>query len=154
MSTIEKFLHQHFASLSEEGQRPVASSSRDEAVMLADADLNTLEAPFARVNTVAPGGPADAAGLKPGDEIRSFGYVNRNNHDGLKKVAECVQGNEGVRSSCQSSRNTWLTSAQNNIFIRVSRPDGATQRQELRLTLVPRKDWGGRGMLGCHILPL
>ncbi|KAL2212285.1 26S proteasome non-ATPase regulatory subunit 9 [Sarocladium strictum] len=137
MSHIEKFLHEHFASLSEGENRPVASGSRDEAAMLADADLNTLEAPFAKVNTVAAGSPADSAGLKAGDEIRSFGYVNRNNHDGLKKVAECVQGNEG-----------------NNIFIRVSRPSGATQREELRLTLVPRKDWGGRGMLGCHILPL
>jgi len=34
--------------------------------------------------------------LKAGDEIRVFGYVNKSNHDNLKKVAECVQGNEGV----------------------------------------------------------
>lgn len=43
---------------------------------------------------------------------------------------------------------------QRNIFIKVSRVTGVAQRQELRLTLTPTKDWGGRGMLGCHILPL
>jgi 26S proteasome non-ATPase regulatory subunit 9 len=53
--------------------------------------------PFAKVDTVAPGSPADEAGLKVNDHIRNFGYVNRSNHDNLKGVAECVQGNEGVR---------------------------------------------------------
>lgn len=153
MSNIEKYLHEHFASLDDESQRPAVTTSRDEASMLADADLSTLEAPFAKVNTVASGSPAETAGLKAGDEIRSFGYVNRNNHDGLKKVAECVQGNEGV-SIPAIPHISPLTVRQNNIFIRVSRSAGATQREELRLTLVPRKDWGGRGMLGCHILPL
>ena len=155
MTTIEKYLHEHFASLEDESEATAISTSRDEAALLADADLSTLEAPFAKVNTVAASSPADSAGLQAGDEIRSFGYVNRNNHDGLKKVAECVQGNEGVCLLIFGHAvGLWLTLQQNNIFIRVSRPSGATQRQELRLTLVPRKDWGGRGMLGCHILPL
>lgn len=42
---------------------------------------------------------------------------------------------------------------QQNILVKVSRT-GDGQTQELRLTLVPRQNWGGRGMLGCHILPL
>ena len=46
------------------------------------------------------GSPADAAGLKAGDEIRVFGYANNTNHDELKRVAECVQGNEGVSLAC------------------------------------------------------
>ncbi|CAM1507065.1 Fc.00g067060.m01.CDS01 [Cosmosporella sp. VM-42] len=135
MARIEKFLHEHFASLDDESE-PVPTSSSGLPV-LPDSQPTTLDQPFAKVNTVAAGGPAEQAGLKPGDEIRNFGYVNRANHDNLKKVAECVQGNEG-----------------SNIFIRVSRTTGVAQQEELRLTLTPRKDWGGRGMLGCHILPL
>ncbi|ENH60781.1 26S proteasome non-ATPase regulatory subunit 9 [Fusarium oxysporum f. sp. cubense race 1] len=136
MTRIEKFLHEHFASLDENESAPVASSSHSQGI-LPDSVPTPLDPPFAKINTVAAGSPAESAGLKPGDEIRNFGYVNRANHDNLRKVAECVQGNEG-----------------NNVFIRVSRPDGVAERQELRLTLTPRKDWGGRGLLGCHILPL
>lgn len=43
---------------------------------------------------------------------------------------------------------------QANVFIKVSRQTNVAQRQELRLTLTPKRNWGGRGMLGCHILPL
>ena len=55
-----------------------------------------LETPFAKVNSVVPGSPADQAGLKAGDTIRSFGDVNWLNHERLSKVAEAVQQNEGV----------------------------------------------------------
>ncbi|KAL2685216.1 hypothetical protein Neosp_006313 [[Neocosmospora] mangrovei] len=135
MTRIEKFLHEHFASLDENDAEPAPSSGTQP--ILPDSYSAPLDPPFAKVNTVAAGSPAESAGLKPGDEIRNFGYVNRANHDNLKKVAECVQGNEG-----------------SNIFIKVSRLTGVAEQQELRLTLTPRKDWGGRGMLGCHILPL
>ncbi|KAF4957596.1 hypothetical protein FSARC_11250 [Fusarium sarcochroum] len=136
MTRIEKFLHEHFASLDENDAAPIASSSNS-LPPLPDSITTSLDPPFAKVNTVAAGSPAETAGLKAGDEIRSFGYVNRANHDNLRKVAECVQGNEG-----------------NNVFIKVSRAEGVAERQELRLTLTPRKDWGGRGLLGCHILVL
>ena len=26
--------------------------------------------------------------------------------------------------------------------------------QELQLSLTPKANWGGRGLLGCHLLPL
>ncbi|KAL6919925.1 hypothetical protein ACHAP8_006505 [Fusarium lateritium] len=136
MTRIEKYLHEHFASLDENDAAPVAGQANTQSV-LPDSVSATLDPPFAKVNTVAAGSPAESAGLKAGDEIRNFGYVNRANHDNLSKVAECVQGNEG-----------------SNVFIKVSRVDGVAERQELRLTLTPRKDWGGRGMLGCHVLPL
>ncbi|KAH7171190.1 hypothetical protein EDB81DRAFT_637806 [Dactylonectria macrodidyma] len=135
MTRIEKFLHEHFATL--EADEEPAPSSSSELPILPDSQPETLDPPFAKVNTVASGSPAELSGLKAGDEIRNFGYANRSNHDNLKKVAECVQGNEG-----------------RNVFIKVSRPIGVAGREELRLILTPRKDWGGRGMLGCHILPL
>lgn len=136
MASIETFLHEHFESLEDADGVP-APGSGSQPPVLPDSQPDDMEEPFAKVNTVALGSPAERAGLKAGDEIRVFGYVNKLNHDHLKKVAECVQGNEG-----------------RNIFIRVSRPTDAAQRQELRLTLKPARDWSGRGMLGCHILPL
>lgn len=102
MNRIEKFLHEHFASLDQSDDAP-APAARD-AQPLPDFLPEQLDPPFAKVNTVAAGSPAETAGLKPGDLIRKFGYVNRANHDNLRKVAECVQGNEGVRVLiCQAS---------------------------------------------------
>ncbi|QUC18301.1 uncharacterized protein UV8b_02542 [Ustilaginoidea virens] len=135
-ANIERYLHQHFASLDEEVDNPAPLDSSVPSA-LPDSEIHTLDEPFAKVNAVATGSPADHAGLKEGDQIRNFGYVNKANHDSLKKVSECVQGNEG-----------------RNILIKVSRPAGVTHRQELRLTLTPTRNWGGRGLLGCHILPL
>ncbi|KAI0164880.1 hypothetical protein GGR57DRAFT_215536 [Xylariaceae sp. FL1272] len=135
MNAIEKHLHEHFASLQETDT--VASATTDRATMMGDSLPQTLEEPFAKVNSVESNSPADAAGLKAGDEIRNFGYVNKENNEGLRKVGECVQGNEGQR-----------------VLVKVSRRGDASARQELQLYLTPRRNWGGRGMLGCHILPL
>ncbi|KAI1134556.1 hypothetical protein F5Y05DRAFT_209060 [Hypoxylon sp. FL0543] len=135
MNAIEKHLHEHFASIQDTDDGIPTSTHRAE--MLGDSIPATLDEPFAKVNSVVAGSPAESAGLKPGDEIRNFGYVNRENHDGLKKVAECVQGNEGQR-----------------ILVKVSRRIESDRRQELQLNLTPRRNWGGRGLLGCHILPL
>ncbi|KAI1818418.1 hypothetical protein GGS20DRAFT_288496 [Poronia punctata] len=135
MNSIEKFLHEHFASLPDKDGHVVPTTNP--ATMMGDTIPETLEAPFAKVNSVVADSPAATAGLKAGDEIRNFGYVNKNNHDSLKRVAECVQGNEGQR-----------------VLVKVSRPAGSGARQELQFYLTPRRNWGGRGLLGCHILPL
>lgn len=135
MSVIEKHIHEHFARLAESraAAEPATNGGPSNGHTLPIQSIpQELSPPFAKVNTVVDGSPADSAGLKAGDEIRNFGYVNIRNHDGLKRVAECVQGNEGQ-----------------NVLVKVSR-----QRRELSLTLTPRRDWGGRGLLGCHILPL
>lgn len=96
MANAEKFLHEHFANLSENDERTPTLAAGSNIITHTDAPDTPLDAPFAKVNTVAANSPAELAGLKSGDEIRNFGYVNRSNHDNLKKVAECVQGNEGV----------------------------------------------------------
>jgi 26S proteasome regulatory subunit N4 len=100
MNAIEKHLHEHFASLQETDN--AAPSNSTGAGMLGDSIPETLSEAFAKVNSVVPNSPADSAGLKAGDEVRNFGYVNKENHDGLKKVAECVQGNEGVSAGRSS----------------------------------------------------
>ncbi|KAK4220206.1 putative 26S proteasome non-ATPase regulatory subunit 9 [Rhypophila decipiens] len=138
MALIEKHLHEHFASLQDEDGQNGATSNGDPSA-LQDSVLEVFDRPFAKVNSVVENSPAATAGLKPGDLIRNFGYVNFQNHDNLTKVGECVQGNEGQ-----------------NILVKICRITGGANgtAQELRLTLTPRCGWGGRGLLGCHILPL
>ena len=98
MNTIEKHVHEHFASLSASEDPAAQPGPNADETPLRDHEIpEPLQPPFAIVNSVEPGGPADTAGLKAGDKIRSFGYVNLSNHENLKRVAECVQGNEGVR---------------------------------------------------------
>ncbi|KAF7949782.1 uncharacterized protein EAE97_003291 [Botrytis byssoidea] len=136
MSVIEKHIHEHFAKLAENPntEEPVVDEVQASRIVPSFDEPAPLDVPFAKVNSVAAGSPADDAGLKAGDTIRNFGYVNHANHDGLKRVGECVQGNEG-----------------REVMVKVSRDLG---RQELQLSLTPRRNWGGRGLLGCHILPL
>jgi 26S proteasome non-ATPase regulatory subunit 9 len=100
MTVIEKHLHEHFARLAEEGQQdePMTNGGPSSTDITSPSPQAPQASgrPFAKVNSVVAGSPAESAGLKAGDEIRNFGYVNHTNHDGLKRVAECVQGNEGV----------------------------------------------------------
>ncbi len=96
MANAEKYLHEHFANAAEGAQPSTPATVPGASGILPDSDAQSLDQPFAKVDGVSANSPAELAGLKIGDEIRNFGYVNRANHDGLKKVAECVQGNEGV----------------------------------------------------------
>jgi 26S proteasome non-ATPase regulatory subunit 9 len=99
MNVIEKYIHEHFASLA---ANEVADEPMTDGVQTTETPSQRLPPPqaagppFAKVNSVVEGSPAESAGLKAGDEIRNFGYVNNTNHDGLRRVGECVQGNEGV----------------------------------------------------------
>ncbi|KAI8297400.1 GTP-binding nuclear protein GSP1/Ran [Colletotrichum sp. SAR11_240] len=93
MVLVEKHLHEHFASLQEDDETQPAPSRGDIGLLPDHVPLETLQEPFAKVNSVVPGSPADEAGLKPNDEIRNIGYVSLANHDNLKKVADpaCLQ---------------------------------------------------------------
>ncbi|KAL4908392.1 hypothetical protein BDW74DRAFT_147387 [Aspergillus multicolor] len=143
MTFIEKGIHTHFASHQRTAPATTPTSNTNgsapapSGVSPAAAGTGVLT-PFAKVNSVVPGSPAGRAGLQVGDTIRSFGTVNWLNHERLSKVADVVQQNEG-----------------RNIVVKVTRngpsPGSASQ---LDLELVPRRDWGGRGLLGCHLLPL
>jgi 26S proteasome non-ATPase regulatory subunit 9 len=97
MSAIERHLHDHFANLNDDDIRETPTFEPSE---LRDSIPETLEQPFAKVNSVVDNSPAETAGLKAGDLIRTFGYVNKENNDNLRRVAQCVQGNEGVSPAC------------------------------------------------------
>ncbi|KAH1800004.1 hypothetical protein LV155_003756 [Aspergillus fumigatus] len=101
MKHLEKGLHEHFASLQCAQAAVAASGMNGTSVQRSNLGENSLSnaemigTPFAKVNSVVPDSPADQAGLKAGDIIRSFGNVNWINHERLSKVAQTVQQNEG-----------------------------------------------------------
>ncbi len=102
MTVVEKHLHEHFARLADNGTQdePMTNGGLPSTDITSSPSSSQAPQPsgppFAKVNSVVAGSPAESAGLKAGDEIRNFGYVNYTNHDSLKRVGECVQGNEGV----------------------------------------------------------
>lgn len=96
MSRIERGLHAYHASLSRQQPQalPTASSSGGD---VARTESTVIETPFAKINGVVPGSPAEGAGLRVGDRIRRFGNVNWINHENLSRIAETVRRSEGVR---------------------------------------------------------
>lgn len=97
MSKIELGLHEHHAAYQASSSSTTSNSSQGATRSGGAAtDQGSIGTPFAKVNSVAPGSPAELAGLKAGDRIRKFGDVNWLNHEKLSKVAETVQKNEGV----------------------------------------------------------
>lgn len=132
-TTAASSAHAAQASSSSAPASSAAAASNTQAAGEAPPRVEArVEVPFAKVNTVVPSSPADTAGLKPGDKVTRFGYVDWMNHEKLSRVAQVVQGNEG-----------------REVLVKVIRGD---ERVEVKLT--PRRDWGGRGLLGCHLLPL
>lgn len=88
--------------------------------------------PYARVSEIAPDSPALRAGLREGDGIVLFGHVHAGNHARLLEITTCVQGHVDRQFAVIVVRN-------------------GTQ-QEVQLT--PTNGWGGRGLLGCRVVPI
>ncbi|CAO3623633.1 unnamed protein product [Cunninghamella blakesleeana] len=89
-------------------------------------------APFAKVNAVAPDSPAYIAGLQRNDQILKFGNITAANHQQLQALTSVVSTNIGQPVEIKIIRD----------------------QNEMILSLTPRTDWGGRGALGCHIIPI
>ncbi|KAJ1303310.1 hypothetical protein OPQ81_011507 [Rhizoctonia solani] len=89
--------------------------------------------PFARVDGVAPGSPAQQAGLQREDLILAFGSLTARSfsNSSLQPLAQLVASHENRQ-----------------LPVRVRRSGS-----EITLDFTPRSGWGGRGMLGCHIVP-
>ncbi|XP_016086911.1 26S proteasome non-ATPase regulatory subunit 9 isoform X2 [Sinocyclocheilus grahami] len=124
MVEIEEALHKLHATARVKPEKDVTKTEVTEPTA-------SLPAPFALVDTVTQGSPAFQAGLRVGDEIIEFGSVNTLNFRNLRDVASVVQHSEG-----KSLRVGLLRSG-----------------QEVHLNLTP-KQWSGRGLLGCNLVPL
>ncbi|RKP05749.1 hypothetical protein THASP1DRAFT_32413 [Thamnocephalis sphaerospora] len=128
---IEEALHAAHAAA-----RAVSEAATDTA---ASAPVSVEpEEPFVRVNAVEKNSPAEVAGLRPDDLIVRFGHVHAGNHCQLAALSELVRAKEGQ-----------------SIALVVKRDSAADKNAELvRLTLRPRSGWGGRGLLGCYLVPV
>ncbi|KAI9016290.1 putative 26S proteasome non-ATPase regulatory subunit Nas2 [Phycomyces nitens] len=139
MTEIENTLHAIHEAKRQQDAVASVESTETPSVILVDTPQVSIEPettmslePFAVVNAVAPDSPAYSAGLRRGDKIVKFGSVNAENHNRLQALNELVQQSLGLP-----------------IAVTVRRED-----DQLELTLVPRQGWGGRGSLGCHIIPV
>jgi 26S proteasome non-ATPase regulatory subunit 9 len=87
--------------------------------------------PFAVVDEMTAGSPAANAGLQLWDQLCSFAGVTQQTPSTLQAVAAALQAHEGQAVEAVVLRQGAL----------------------LSLQLTPRQ-WGGRGLLGCHLRPL
>ncbi|KAG0278967.1 26S proteasome non-ATPase regulatory subunit 9 [Linnemannia exigua] len=150
MLQIEEALHAVHAEALEEKQRREEEKRKEQELLgttpagsvvattttpaiTDEAALERSLPPFARVNAVAPDSPAREAGLVQGDKIVVFGTVNANTPNTLPTLSAHVQSREN-----------------RPIVVKVQRGD---LTDLVSLILVPRQGWGGRGLLGCHIVP-
>ncbi|KAI0917250.1 hypothetical protein AcW1_007507 [Taiwanofungus camphoratus] len=107
--------------------------SEEAEVEMKSSPVTELQ-PFAKVNGVAPGSPAAAAGLMRDDLVVSFGSLTRASFSStsLQPLADLVAAQEN-----------------REISVQILRPPEET----ITLRFTPRSGWGGRGLLGCHIVP-
>jgi len=87
--------------------------------------------PFALVDEVSAGSPAEAAGLRLGDEVLSLGAAT---------LDTCAQGLQPVVAAVQAS----LDREMRVVVVR--------NCARVLLKLTPRA-WAGRGVMGCHLKP-
>lgn len=107
---------------------PTATPSQD-----GEADEATKLVPFAKVDGVAPSSPASEAGLLSDDLIVKFGGLTKRSFlsGSLQPLVQHVGSNENRSISIEVLRGG----------------------ESKVVHLTPRKGWGGRGLIGCHIVP-
>lgn len=93
--------------------------------------------PFAWIGLVAPGSPAEEAGLQVGDGIVLFGnlYYGASNNP-LQKISEIVSKNIDQEIAVEIIRKNVENEEENIRFI--------------KLNLIPHT-WSGQGVLGCKL---
>jgi len=99
------------------------------------------DTPFALVNGVAPQSPAAQAGLQRGDLVLRFGDLSASSF---------------APPITLQPLSTFVSAHENQpIELRIKRPSSSagTGTAIVSLSLTPRSGWGGRGLLGCHLVP-
>ncbi|KAE8228492.1 hypothetical protein CF326_g6571 [Tilletia indica] len=115
---------------------PNGSGSTDDSASSSSEAPSTSFKPFAQINSVTPGSPADQAGLRQGDLVLSFAGLATSEADDASPAP-----------SLSDLPPLVLESRQIEVIVR----SGAETRV---LQLTPSSGAGHRGLLGCHLLPL
>lgn len=125
MADIERILHDIHQAKRDQQETITTTTNKVQ---------DPIETPvaFAIVNAVAPDSPAYSAGLRRNDRICKFGHLDVSNNQGLLALNGLVGQSEN-----QAVPVTLLR-------------DG----QSINVVVTPKSGWGGRGTLGCHLLPL
>ncbi|KAG7195357.1 putative 26S proteasome regulatory subunit [Scheffersomyces spartinae] len=134
---LEQRMIQHFQRAAAQDnnvmiEEPYSGMEIDD-VLAAESSTQTHRIPFANVLEVAENGPAYCAGLKEGDMLVLFDTIHSGNFNNLQELAAVVQ--------------RLLEKA---IPVQVIGADSSRRS----LTLCPCINWGGRGALGCKIVPI
>uniref|UniRef100_A0A1L8DSY4 26S proteasome non-ATPase regulatory subunit 9 n=1 Tax=Nyssomyia neivai TaxID=330878 RepID=A0A1L8DSY4_9DIPT len=141
MAQIEKGLEHYFAEQRLNGAAAsssgtstttkLANYTENGAVSVPARDTPAVQPSICKVNLVAPGGPAEQAGFRVGDEVVEFGTLNATNFRELTQIADIVKNHQNSVIKVQIRRHNRL----------------------LPLELIPRV-WSGRGLLGCNVIPM
>lgn len=124
---VLELLENHLRERLQQTSQPEAVTHR-----VVEAPPSRVNIPFAVIREVAPNGPAEASGLRPGDAVTLFDSdIHAGNHNKLAAVAARVREKIGKEIEVELLR------------------DG----QKVLVILVPTDNWGGRGVLGCHLVP-
>lgn len=130
---MESAVHEAFKNgTSIESERQAATPDNAQTAAAA------VDAAFCFINSVASGSPAESAGFLKDDKIVTFGLINLTNHDKLQGLAREVQ-----RALGQSRA----------IPVTITRQEQGLP-VVLKKSLRPQNDWGGRGSVGAHFLPI
>ncbi|OAD05109.1 hypothetical protein MUCCIDRAFT_171085 [Mucor lusitanicus CBS 277.49] len=132
MSEIEAILHRihQLKKASDEAGTSTSAPTSTSSTSTTRSDERPI--PFAVVNAVAPDSPAYNSGLRRNDQIVQFGGIHAGNHNRLQAL------------------NTMISHSENQTLTISILRDGIS----LQMLIRPRSGWGGRGTLGCHLLPL
>ncbi|CAN3358901.1 probable 26S proteasome regulatory subunit p27 [Diutina catenulata] len=137
MKVLEGKLVEEFARKRDE-QQEERQENKLESLSLEEPEESSKTAesveyrvPFARVYEVVVDGPAYTSGLRDEDQIVLFdSEIHAANHNRLQNLVKRVAPGR-------------------QIPVVVMRQD-----ERVELTLEPRANWGGRGVLGCRVLSL
>jgi 26S proteasome non-ATPase regulatory subunit 9 len=103
-----------------------------------------LTSPFALVDQVSTGSPAEEAGIRVGDKIAVFGPLVWRPSEPKPALRDI----SGVLTTAMAAPSPALQ-------LQVHRPDTTAPLgyDAILLTLVPHA-WSGQGVLGCHVVPI
>ena len=112
-------------------QQNIGNDHNTQSKIVHNEEKKIPNKPFATIDQVFYGSPAENCGMKVGDKILQIGDISYTNFKQLQDVGKLIQNNKDKEVSL--------------IIVR--------DENVLNLVLVPKK-WEGVGLLGCHLIPI